>query len=81
MEPKAETNHNRKLIKESGYYLRLENDQTRTGFQSQNGMQSPSSTKARATPKAVVFRLLQIYCFLKKGTKSVFSENHYLAIK
>lgn len=80
MKPKAETNDNRKLIKESGYYLRLENDQTRTGFQSQKECNHHPVLKHELLLRQWYLGRLKIVSS-KKVPNQYMSENHHLAIK
>lgn len=81
MEPKPETNHNRKLTKESGYYLRLESDQSRTGFQSQKDCSHHPVLKHEHLLRQWYLGCFKTIVSSKKAPNQYFSENYYLAIK
>lgn len=81
MEPKAETNHNRKPVKKSGSYLRLANDQTRIGFQSQKECNYHPVLKHDQLLRQWYLGCFKSIVSSKQVPNQYFSEYYYLAIK
>lgn len=77
----AKSRNKQQKADQSGYYLRLENDQTRTGFQSQKECNHHPVLKHKQLLWQWYLGCFKSIVSSKQAANQHFSENHYLAIK